>query len=40
MMLEGKGHQMFQTLLDNETIISEHQKTPKQVLDAISYNYG
>ena len=27
---------MLQTLLNNETITTEHQKTPRQVLDAIA----
>ena len=36
MMFEGEDWQMLQTLLDNEIITPEHQKTPRQVLDAIA----
>ena len=33
MMFEGEDQQTLQTLLDNETIMSEHQKTSRGVLD-------
>ena len=36
MMFEIKDWQTLQTLLDNETITLEHQKTPRCVLDAIA----
>ena len=36
MMFEGKDWQMLQTLLDNEMITPEHQKTPRQLLDTIA----
>ena len=34
MMLDGKDWQTLQTLLNNETMAPEHQKTPRQVPDA------
>ena len=36
MMFEGKDWQMLQTLVDNETIMLDHQKTHRHVLDAIA----
>ena len=36
--LEGKDWQMFQTFLDNETIVLEHQKISRHMLDAITIN--
>ena len=36
MMLEGKDCQTLKTLLNNETITPEYQKTPRWVLDAIA----
>ena len=36
MMFEGEDWQTLQALLENETIILDHQKTPRCVLDAIA----